>query len=175
MTVRESKGDLIAMAEAGHLSGIVHGCNCMHAMGSGIAGQLARKYLEVPLADENGTKHGDFKKLGTYTIAKCRSIQDPSIVFDVHNLYTQKMPSYDGNDVFEYEAFRLGCMKLLAQYEGVKGYKLGFPRIGAGLAGGDWEQIKQIIKDVFGKTKMQVFIIEWDAGVTDSSTSSTSN
>lgn len=155
--IREIKGNLISMCETGELPAMVHGCNCLHMMGSGIAGQLARRYPEVPKADIRDSKYGDFSKIGDFTEAQCESVTNEGVVFYVYNAYTQKIPSYDGHDVFEYESFPVLLGKIVRDIEWHVGggqtegwsYEIGFPQIGAGLAGGDWPRIRQMIVDAF--------------------------
>lgn len=163
----EIKGDLIAMAEAGEVDGLAHGCNCFHAMGSGIAGQLARKYPDVPAADVADTVCGDFSKLGTFTVA---DVDSKGSVFEVFNCYTQKAPSYNGEDVFDYDTFPALLQKLHGHintyYSGFvtigERYILGFPRIGAGLAGGDWPRIRSMIEAEFTDSPLvDVVLIEY--------------
>lgn len=155
MAIQEVKGNLIEMCEDGIVDGMVHGCNCMHAMGSGIAGQLARKYPVVPQVDRETTTFGDFSKIGTFSVPVV--IAENGNLFEVYNAYTQKTPSYDGSDVFEYEAFPVLLGNLIYDLEWAIGggekegwkYRIGFPQIGAGLAGGDWPRIRQMIVDAF--------------------------
>lgn len=162
MRLSEVKGNIIRMAEEGQVEAIVHGCNCVHAMGSGIAGQFARRYPEVPKADIDGSVFNDVTKLGTWTKAAVRSVVNPSIVFDVYNMYTQKRPAYDGADVFEYAAFQRGCEALADYVLDHPEYIIAFPKIGAGLAGGDWNRIRQTILDAFEHTNAQIVLVEWD-------------
>lgn len=166
MAIKEIKGNIIHLGETGQLDGWVHGCNCYHAMGSGIAGQVARRYPAVPEADRVGSAYGDPYKIGTYTKAHCTSIVDPAITFTVFNAYTQIAPSYNGEDVFQYN----GLHTVLTDFVGrldlnrtePTPYRLGIPKIGAGLAGGDWERIQHIIHNTLGRSNIDVYIIEWD-------------
>jgi O-acetyl-ADP-ribose deacetylase (regulator of RNase III) len=156
------KGDLIKLAEQGEFDVIVHGCNCFHAMGGGIAKQLADRYPIVEEADKQ-TEFGDRDKLGSYSKA---IIEVNDHLFLVLNAYTQHMWS-SGSDVFEYDAFgkflstvvnvlveddkkskfastddKGGTMRILP----IKKRRIGFPQIGAGLAGGDWSRISKMIE-----------------------------
>jgi O-acetyl-ADP-ribose deacetylase (regulator of RNase III) len=136
------KGDLIKLAEQGKFDIIVHGCNCFHTMGGGIAKQLADRYPEVLEADKC-TAYGEAIKLGIWTEA---IVEVNENAFTVVNAYTQYKWS-SGSDVFEYEAFQR-FLKLFA--ESVlycpSRIKIGFPQIGAGLAGGDWSRISKMIE-----------------------------
>lgn len=142
------KGDLIKLAEDGHFDFIVHGCNCFCAMGAGIAGYLSVKYPQVLEADRC-TKAGDMVKLGNYTSAKI--LTEDNIVFYVINAYTQYKPSYN-QDVFEYEEFENFLTKFAAHIcyhtsDHIRKCSIGFPMIGAGLAGGNWTRICPMIED----------------------------
>lgn len=136
MKLINRKGDLIAMARQGEFDIIVHGCNCFCTMGSGIARQIRETWMQPYIADA-ATLTGDYNKLGTYTSSV---VEDGKLT--VINAYTQ----YDFNrpgekkDVFEYISFQMILQKLRYVY-GDKALRWGFPMIGAGLAGGDWNWI----------------------------------
>ena len=140
------KGDLIKLAEQGEFDVIVHGCNCFHTMGGGIARQLASKYPQVLKADKQ-TEYGDRDKLGSYTSAY---VEVDSNVFTVVNVYSQYKWS-SGSDVFEYDAFQKflnNQVEFLGYYNpsSLRKKRIGFPMIGAGLAGGDWSRISKMIE-----------------------------
>jgi len=104
-------------------------------MGSGIAAQIKREFLAAYTVDLT-TKKGDRSKLGTCTFAKT---EDVIIV----NAYTQ----YDygrGGRRADYDAIR-SCFKWIKSE--FSGLRIGIPFIGAGLAGGDWNIIKEIIDE----------------------------
>jgi O-acetyl-ADP-ribose deacetylase (regulator of RNase III) len=141
------KGDLIKLAEEGMFDMIIHGCNCFHAMGGGIAKQLATKYPQVLEADKQ-TEYGDPEKLGSYSVAY---VEVNGHNFSVINLYTQFKWSY-GSDVFEYDEFQLYLKNTAHFLNGlptsffIPKFRIGFPQIGAGLAGGDWSRISKMIE-----------------------------
>lgn len=152
------KGNLITLAEQGEFDVIVHGCNCLHAMGGGIAKQLADKYPQVKKADETQSNYADREKLGSWSVAMIGN-------FSVINAYTQYSVSQT-KDVFEYDAFdkflndfgnMIGNYDLVANFEWkpdgndirireFERFRIGFPQIGAGLAGGDWNRISKMIE-----------------------------
>lgn len=135
-------GNLLKMADEGLFDVIVHGCNCWCNMGAGIALQIARKYPQVYEADQQ-TVRGDRSKLGSYTKALCFTKTPIVKPFIIINAYTQYGCDARKNvDLFEYEAFRTILDKL---YEEYGAYRIGFPYIGMGLAGGD---SKIIIRDL---------------------------
>ena len=129
-----AKGNLIDMAEHGLFDVIVHGCNCLNTMGSGIAAEIRQRY---PAAYEADTAHSNNIKLGNWSEADAGT-------FIIVNAYTQINFSPRGVDHFEYESFELILEKLATQYAGKK---FGFPYIGMGLAGGDKDRIIAMLED----------------------------
>ncbi|MCB1605513.1 MAG: macro domain-containing protein [Xanthomonadales bacterium] len=130
-------GDLLALAVEGHFDVIVHGCNCQCTMGAGIAKAVKAMFPEAYAAD-CATKKGDRAKLGTLSIATVmRNGRELTIV----NAYTQFHWRGKGC-LADYEAIR-SCMREIGRR--FSGRRIGYPLIGAGLAGGDWERIARII------------------------------
>ena len=64
---------------------IVHGCNCFHLMGAGIAGSIHERYPLAYYADVKFSEKGDFGKLGSYTYVQL----EQGIII---NGYTQYRP-----------------------------------------------------------------------------------
>lgn len=131
---------------------IVHGCNCMCTMGSGIAKQVRALYPHAWEADR-ATKSGDFSKLGTYSSARMKNIRIPGRNVTIVNAYTQKVPNPEFKP-FDYEAFEAVIRLIKRDFAG---QSIAFPRIGAGLAGGDWNRIEAIMAQVFNDVKVKVY------------------
>lgn len=132
-------GDLILMALAGRFDVIIHGCNCQHAMGAGIAKTIKQAFPEAWRADLL-TPKGVRSKLGTISHA-CLERDGRRLV--VVNGYTQF--DWRGTGLkTDYEAVRQVMRAVKASFSGLR---IGYPQIGAGLGGGDWGQIAQIINE----------------------------
>ncbi|MCD4678231.1 MAG: macro domain-containing protein [Desulfobacula sp.] len=131
------KGDLIQFAMTGRFDVIIHGCNCFCTMGAGIAKLIRDNFPETYQADLK-TGMGDQGKLGKYSQAR---IQRNGSIFIIVNGYTQY--DFSGHGVLvDYGAVR----KLFARIKNdFTNQKIGYPKIGAGLAKGDWEMISGII------------------------------
>lgn len=132
------QGNLLQLAEAGEFDVIVQGCNCFCTMGSGLAKTIHDQYPQAYFADLETTR-GDVKKLGTYTSADAES-------FIIVNAYTQFEYNSirDKKDVFKYEAFKSVLEKLAKDFAG---FRIGFPLIGCGLAGGDKDKVVAMLEE----------------------------
>lgn len=138
-------GDLLKLAKNGYFDIIVHGCNCFHTMGAGIARQVKNIFPEAYTVDVSETIKGDKEKLGTISYVNLKNaLGNPLTIVNGYTQYSiygkKKAVDYDAiRSVFEIirEHFLLGNPKL----------KMGLPRICAGLAGGDWNKISKIIDD----------------------------
>lgn len=158
MLYREIEGDLITLAQKGEFDAIVHGCNCMCTMGAGLAPQMAKAFAINTLPKEHFTLKGDINKLGTiqYKAIPLHSDNwrvgfiDKLIVVPalyVINAYTQFNYGRNHKDgsyaPLDYHALALCLMKINHVF---KGKKIGLPKIGCGLAGGDWDTVRMVIK-----------------------------
>lgn len=142
--IREAHGDLIQLALAGQFDVIVHGCNCFCTMGAGIAKQIKATFPAAYDADCQTSK-GARAKLGTYSSATVEGIT-------IVNAYTQYHWRGSGQKS-DYGAIRSCLAKVAADFPNAR---IGLPKIGAGLAGGDWETILRIIREELGETDTTV-------------------
>jgi O-acetyl-ADP-ribose deacetylase (regulator of RNase III) len=156
-------GDLIELANLGHFDVVTHGCNCFCTMGAGIAPQMARAFGCDKFEMEDPKYRGDINKLGTIDYQsqlicpikktiKIAGVKVESADFGGHpiivvNSYTQYR--YGSNHAdgdkkpVDYDAITM-CMRKINHL--FKGKTIGLPKIGAGLAGGDWNKIRGIIE-----------------------------
>lgn len=137
--MKNIKGDLIKLAAHNAMFDvIVHGCNCFHIMGAGIAKKIKEVFPEAYRADLQ-TIYASRYKLGQYSSATVRLFNDKYLT--IVNAYTQYL-YYPLKKNVDYNAIR-SCIKLIKR--DFSGKKIGIPKIGAGLAGGDWSIISKII------------------------------
>lgn len=137
--MKTTSGDLIDLAKKGEFDLIVHGCNCFCTMGAGIAKGIRAAFPAAYEADL-ATSHGDRAKLGTCTFAE---IDRSGTSLVVVNAYTQFDYQGSGPKV-DYDALR-SCFRWIKKQH--SGKRIGLPKIGAGLAGGDWSRIAVIIEE----------------------------
>ena len=132
-------GDLLLLANTGSFEVIVHGCNCFCEMNGGIAKSIRMHFPEAYQADL-ATERGSREKLGTYSVA---SVQRNGKQVSIVNAYTQY--HWSGAGVLaDYDAIREVFAIIKRDFTGCS---MGYPKIGAGLARGDWSVIAKIIDE----------------------------
>lgn len=152
-------GNLLDLAEQGQFDIILHGANCWNTMKSGIAGEIARRYPEV-VAVDNLTKKGYLPKLGSISVA---GVIRPQFQFAVVNLYTQFNYGRDKNTLYvNYEAVRSSLIALRErlEYSGFDQVRIGYPKVGCGLANGDWQIVGEIFREELKEYDHSLVIME---------------
>ena len=134
--MKEVNGDLLLLAKQGEFDVIIHGCNCQCQMGRGIALVIKNTYPQAYKADLE-TEKGARDKLGSYSsaVVKYKDYQ-----FTVVNAYTQY--HWRGKFNADYDAIKKVFERIKQDFSG---QRIAYPLIGAGLAGGDWQVIADII------------------------------
>jgi len=128
------KGDLLGAKE----KVIVHGCNNRGIMGSGVAKQIRERWPHV--YETYQLKHQVFGlELGAII---------PVSTFDgkiIVNAITQDGFGRDGSQYVIYDALEKCYISINERAPSWEASSIAMPKIGAGLGGGDWRIIEDII------------------------------
>jgi len=134
---------------------IVHQVNCLGVMGKGLAAQIRARYPSVyksyhKLCHSKLVEGREGELLGTVQLV---SIKDAPPL-RVANLFGQL--KYGMSGVYtNYDAIQSGLEKI--RLVNIKKLPVYIPfKIGAGLAGGEWEVIKSIIVDVIPESTIVI-------------------
>jgi len=146
--IKYVEGNLISLGLEGIFDVIIQGCNCFCRMSNGLAKEW-RKRLPGAWAADQATRVGQKSKLGAYTSANIFDAKKPLTAINAYTQYTYDRQSKP----FDYEAFKAVCGRIKEDFAGKK---IGFPKIGAGLAGGDWNEIEKIIEEVLGEEDITI-------------------
>lgn len=131
---------------------IAHGCNCRGGYGSGVAYTMSRDYpkardMYLEKFEEDGWNLGDvqfvLQRDGKY-IANCATQYN----------YLPRGPRHANYDAIE------ECMGKVKDFAKHKGLSIAMPKIGAGLAGGEWFVIEKILQKVFTDYDVTVYYLE---------------
>jgi O-acetyl-ADP-ribose deacetylase (regulator of RNase III) len=132
-------GDVLNSGE----SIVVHGCNCKHAMGAGIARQIREECPAAYKADRE-TLWGDRDKLGTYTYG----VEDREHgKMTVVNAYIQYDYGHERRHL-SYDALITVLERICQDFDEPV---IAMPKIGCGLAGGDWIIVRVILEAISAK------------------------
>ena len=116
---------------------IAHGVNCRGAFGAGVAGQIAQKYPQVR------REYLKWFKQGKWALGEIQFVKLPKLT--IVNMATQDTFGGPGVHV-DYDALSLCLNQVFSICDSRRGEGMAMPRVGAGLAGGDWDKIKRIIE-----------------------------
>jgi len=128
---------------------IAHGVNCQNVMGSGVARVLFKEYPQVKVnyhrdcsyrESKNCTKQ---KYLGHWHVGYAES-PNGKMIF---NLFTQEYYGYDNKKYVSYDAL-YDVFRSLKKQNWIN--EIAIPKIGCGLAGGNWDIVSRIIDDATG-------------------------
>lgn len=144
------KNDILSHIDDDVKTVVLHGCNCLHVMGAGIAKYLSSKYPVVLEVDRKETTKGSIHKLGTITIAVVNTN------LHVVNCYTQfdYRRSIHNAPPVDYTSIRK-C--LIAVKDKYSDWEIRAPKIGCGLAGGDWNIVEGIFNDILHDCKVTIY------------------
>lgn len=140
-------GDVLGCSE----QVLLHGVNCKGAFGAGVALQIGLKYPKVRDAYLKRHRSSGWR-LGDLQGVRVSSSESPLWVV---NAATQ-LNYGRGECHVNYDAVRT-CVSKTLDWCTKQGYLLAMPMIGAGLAGGSWEVIENILLDVSKDVNIYVY------------------
>lgn len=136
---------------------IVHICNDIGAWGAGFVLALSQRWPEPE--SEYRKWHNEERPLIPFELGNVQFV----IVDDnmwVANLIGQRHIKFQGDSPpIRYDAVRKGLLRV-AEFAQTEGATIHMPRIGCGLAGGTWDKIEPIIKEVLVSRNIDVFVYD---------------
>jgi O-acetyl-ADP-ribose deacetylase (regulator of RNase III) len=153
MSVIFKEKDVLSLIQDGDVDIFMHGCNCFHAQGSGIAKTLADAYPEVAKADKN-TLRADRNKLGKTSYAMIQNNNDTPVA--IINAYTQFYYGRKLQDESADIANLKSALLYLKHRFGGRGLRFGMPLIGADRGRLKPKDIHNVIFDVLGEEDVTI-------------------
>lgn len=130
---------------------IAHGCNCQGGYGSGVAYYMAKTYPNARNCYLE-KHHSEGWNLGDVQFV----LQHDNKF--VANCATQFGYLPRGICHADYPAIRT-CLEKVRDFAVSKDLSVAMPKIGAGLAGGDWATIEEIVEEVFEHWTVKVYYL----------------
>jgi O-acetyl-ADP-ribose deacetylase (regulator of RNase III) len=145
--VKTVKGDLFQADEIL----LAHGVNCKGAFGSGVALGMLQKHVKA--RESYFDKHYN----GCWKLGEVQFVASGNKI--IANCATQKNFLPRGKCHADYNAIKI-CMRKVKDYARLRNLTVAIPKIGAGLAGGDWKLIEDILNDVFVDYDIVVYSLD---------------
>ena len=134
---------------------IVHICNDIGGWGKGFVVAISRRWKAPEMEYRKWAKSNENFKLGGVQFVEV----EPNLA--VANMIAQAgIYKRNGIPPIRYEALRETLTKV-AEYCQINNYAAHMPRIGAGLAGGDWKVIEQIIEETLIENNIPVTVYDY--------------
>ena len=145
MSIVYVEGDLFAHQG---LDGLAHGCNCIGAMGAGVAVEFKKRFPRM------FTEYRRRCLAGEYVLGDVFPWKEGDVT--VFNLATQKSARTPA-DLPSIER-ALHEMVQLASRDGVS--RIGLPRLGADVGGLAWEPIRDVLETIGGRADVELVVFE---------------
>lgn len=136
-------GDILSVNEGI----IVQGCNAQGVMGSGLAKAIREKYPEVYEEYKIAFEDASSDRRALVGSAQAVQIKSKNNLYVVNGI-TQEFYGKDGRKYVSYSAIQAVFAQVAIMAKS-KQLEVHYPMIGAGLGGGDWAVISEIIDTVF--------------------------
>ena len=151
-----TSGDATAPAGGGHKI-IAHICNDIGVWGRGFVVAISRRW---PEAEADYCRWYAERDQNDFALGAIRVVpvgQD----FSVANMIGQRdIRKRGGTPPIQYDAVRT-CLRSLGEFAKSSDASVHMPRIGCGLAGGDWTEIQPIIHDELCSRDIQVTVYDF--------------
>jgi O-acetyl-ADP-ribose deacetylase (regulator of RNase III) len=135
---------------------IVHVCNDIGAWGKGFVLALSRRWPEPERRFRAWHRGEDAMP---FALGQVQFVEVDAQLWVANLIGQRDIRSRSGVPPVRYEAIREGLGRV-AVFAKEKGATVHMPRIGAGLAGGKWEEISSIIEDVLDAKGIAVTVYD---------------
>jgi O-acetyl-ADP-ribose deacetylase (regulator of RNase III) len=156
MTISYRHGDATAPSEGGAIV-IVHVCNDVGKWGKGFVLAISKRWSEPERVYRAAFAKPPFPQLGDVQFVP---VTDNITVANLIGQYGVRSPRSKAPPPIRYPAIREGLEKV-ATYAREHGASVAMPRIGCGLAGGNWEEIEPIIAETLGAWSIPVSVYDF--------------
>lgn len=157
-TIRYHEGDATEPVGSG-LKIIVHICNDIGKWGKGFVLAVSRRWKEPERVYREAFKQTHSPALGDVQFVPVSKTITVANLIGQHGIAT----GAGGPPPVRYENIRAGLLKV-AELARMKGASVHMPRIGCGLAGGEWAKIEPIIAESLADRGIEVTVYDYIPG-----------
>jgi len=134
---------------------IVHVCNDAGGWGAGFVVAVSRRWKEPEAAYRRWHRSGGDNGAGAFELGAVQLVEVGPELWVANLVGQHGLSTVAGVPPVRYEAIRAGLAKV-ATFARECGATAHMPKIGAGLAGGDWDRISRIIEDELAAKGVEV-------------------
>jgi len=156
-TIRYVKGDATCPQAKGTKI-ICHVCNDLGGWGKGFVLAVSKRW-EEPEAEYRAWHHGGDK--GGFELGAVQFVQVEDYIWVANMIGQRGMKRGSSGPPIRYEAIAK-CLEQVAAKAKDLGASVHMPRIGCGLAGGEWSKIEPIIEQSLISKGIQVVVYDFE-------------
>jgi O-acetyl-ADP-ribose deacetylase (regulator of RNase III) len=153
MEIRYRVGDATAPSAPGNKI-IAHVCNDQGAWGKGFVLALSRRWRQPAEAFKAW-----FREKGRFALGEVQFVQVEPDMWVANMIAQHGLRAQDGVPPIRYEALR-ACLEKVADKTQELGGTVHMPKIGCGLAGGEWSHIEPIIVEILCGQGIEVVVYD---------------
>lgn len=134
---------------------IAHCCNNIGAWGSGFVTAISKKWSKP---------EKEYRSLQNYVLGDVQLVE-VELDITIANIIGQNGVRSSTNPVpVRYDALEKGLLYIKMMMDlgnGLFDTSLHMPKMGSGLAGGDWNKVEEIVNKVFGDSEYKVYVYDY--------------
>jgi O-acetyl-ADP-ribose deacetylase (regulator of RNase III) len=156
MNIEYITGDATAPIGAGNKI-IVHVCNDIGAWGKGFVLAISKRWPE-PERRYRAWHKGEEKP--QFALGEVQFVQVSDSIWVANLIGQRDIRALDGVPPVRYEAIRAGLRKVVLEAKRLHA-SVHMPRIGCGLAGGDWNVVGKMVEDELANIGVPVTVYDF--------------
>ena len=129
---------------------ICHVCNNVGAWGAGFTAALSSRWSEP-----EQRYRAEFARSPKPILGEVQLVRVEAGLYVANMIAQDGLPQYRGQIVLDYTALA-NCLTWLAQYA-ERDWSFHMPRIGCGIAGGDWRRVESIVRVALAEFPVMVY------------------
>ncbi|PCJ53308.1 MAG: Appr-1-p processing protein [Planctomycetota bacterium] len=153
MEINYLKGDATSPKVLGNKI-ITHICNDIGGWGKGFVLAISKKWPEPELKYREW-----YKSKKNFNLGEAQLVQVDCDIWIANLIGQHKIYNTSGTPPIRYEAIG-NCLNKVSDFSEKLDASVHMPRIGCGLAGGEWYEIEQIIKTQLIKNDIAVYVYD---------------
>ena len=135
---------------------IVHICNDIGGWGKGFVLAISKKWSEPEQQYREW-----FKSQNDFQLGEVQFVKVDEQIFVANMIGQNKIKRTDGQIPIRYNAVE-ECLNKVAKFANENMFSVHMPRIGCGLAGGEWNEIEKIINRTLIEGNIEVTVYDFE-------------